>query len=376
MHPRPSLWSSALRLIGSAEDAITVARVRRKIARGDLEPAEMVPHRGHGTREWLRLQVRVLERSGVTPGMVDDPWWRNVITATRRFVSTEIPGAIVRATIDGQTHEVTTGVEGYARFEVANTEPERTGWRTAELELVGPLGEGQDRCTATGEILVPDPHAQIGIISDVDDTIMHTGLTETAGMLRTTFLHNATTRVPYPGVAAFYRALCAGGDVSRPIFFVSGSPWNLYDLIVRFIDRHDIPAGPLFLKDWGIDEHKFIKEDTHAYKLDRITRLLETYPELDVVLIGDSGQKDPEIYTDVITRFPDRIAAVYIRDVTADPSRDEAVRTLLRTLEDHDVPSAFGPSTLSAATDAASRGLIDADRLDGIRRACEADTAR
>lgn len=372
MHSAPSLWSSLLNLVGSAEDAMTVARVRRKVERDSLEPVEVVAHRGYGTPEWLRLQVRVLERSGVTPGTVDDPWWRNAATATRRFVSTEVPGAVVRATIDGQTHEAVADVEGYARFDVPNTEPDRTGWRTVDLELVGPLGQGQDSCTATGEILVPPGEARIGVISDVDDTIMHTGLTETAGMIRTTFMLNASTRVPYPGVAAFYRALCGHGDVTRPIFFVSGSPWNLYDLIARFIDLQDIPRGPLFLKDWGIDEHKFVKEDTHAYKLDRITRLLETYPQLDFVLIGDSGQQDPEIYTEVISRWSDRIAAVYIRDVTTDATRDEAVRVLLRTLDEHDVPSAFGASTLSAATDAAARELIDENHLDEVRRACEA----
>lgn len=373
MHPSPSLWSSVLRLVGSAEDAITVVRVRRKIARDELEPVELVPHRGYGTSEWLRLQVRVLERSGVTPGSVGDPWWRNVATATRRFVSTEVPGAVVRATVDGQTHEAVADVEGYVRFEIPNNAADATGWRTVDLGLVGPLGEGQHSCTATGEVLVPDRGALIGVISDVDDTIMHTGLTETAGMLRTTFMLNASTRMPYPGVAAFYRALHEGGDIARPIFFVSGSPWNLYDMIERFIALQDIPAGPLFLKDWGIDEHKFIKEDTHAYKLDRITQLLETYPELDFVLIGDSGQEDPEIYADVITRFPERIAAVYIRDVTRDPTRDDAVRALLDTLDKHDVPSAFGASTLNAATDAASRGLINTQNLDEIRRACEAD---
>jgi phosphatidate phosphatase APP1 len=193
-------------------------------------------------------------------------------------------------------------------------------------------------------------------------------------MVRTTLLHNASTRLPYPGVAAFYRALHeSDGTATRPVFFVSGSPWNLYDMIARFMELQDIPAGPLFLKDWGIDAHKFIKEDTHAYKLARIRMLLELYPGLDYVLIGDSGQRDPEIYANVIAHWPDRIRAVYIRDVTTRANRDDAVRRLLRTLDEHDVPSVFGASTLSAATDAAERGLIAADRLDEIRRDSEED---
>jgi len=374
MHAGPSLRSSLLRLVGAAENAVTVARVGRKVARGTLDPVELVTHRGYGTADVLRAQGRVLEARGVTPGTVDDAWWRNIAAAYRRFVSSEIPGAVVRATVDGETLEATTDFEGYVQFELANTRPDAHGWRDVDLELVGPLGSGQQELRATAQVLVPDPRARVGIISDIDDTILHTGLTETAGMLRTTLLHNASTRLPYPGVAAFYRALHDGdGSATQPIFFVSGSPWNLYDMIARFMELQDIPAGPLFLKEWGIDAHKFIREDTHDYKLARITMLLELYPELDFVLIGDSGQEDPEIYADVIVGAPDRIAAVYIRDVTTDAMRDDAVRRLLRTLDDHEVPSVFGASTLSAATDAAERGLISPDSLDEIRKDSEED---
>jgi phosphatidate phosphatase APP1 len=144
-------------------------------------------------------------------------------------------------------------------------------------------------------------------------------------------------------------------------------------MIERFLGIQNLPPGPLFLKDWGIDEHKFIKEDTKRYKLARIDMLLATYPALQFVLIGDSGQEDPEIYAEVIRRWPDRICAVYIRDVTADPTRDAAVRDLLQTRADHDVPTVLGASTLAAASDAALRGLISATRLDEIRAASERD---
>jgi phosphatidate phosphatase APP1 len=370
-----SLWSSLLRMVGAAEDVTTVARVRRKLARGDLDDIELVTHRGYGTAQWLRLQARVLEARGVTPGTVTDPWWRNIEAAYRRFLSLEIPGAIVRAHLDGQTVEARADVEGYVQIEMRNDAPDMHGWRQVELELVAPLAEGP-RERRVSPVLVPDPRADIGVISDIDDTIMHTGLTERAGMLRTTLLHNASTRLPYAGVAAFYRALHEGdGGVTHPIFYVSGSPWNLYDMIERFLTIQNLPPGPLFLKDWGIDEHKFIREDTKRYKLARIDMLLATYPELDFVLIGDSGQEDPEIYAEVIRRWPERICAVYIRDVTSDATRDAAVRELLQTLGDHDVPTVLGASTLAAASDAALRGLISATKLDEIRAACERDRA-
>ena len=373
--PTPgTLSSSLLRIVGAAENMVSVARVRRKLAQGTLGELELVTHRGYGTPHRLHLQARVLEARGVTPGTVTDPWWRNVEAAYRRFVSLEIPGAVVHATVDGQTVEAHTDIEGYVQFELNNPRPSAYGWRQVEVDLLAPLAPGQQSCTATGAVLVPDPRAEFGVISDVDDTVLHTGLTERAGMLRTTLLHNASTRLPFAGVAAFYRALHEGsGAVTRPIFYVSGSPWNLYDMIEKFLVAQGIPPGPLFLKDWGIDEHKFIREDTKRYKGERIDMLLRTYPDLDFVLIGDSGQEDPEIYADVIERWPKRINAVYIRDVTRDPLRDSAVRELFETLAHHDVPAVPGDTTLAAADHAASRGFIESDRLDEIRQATERD---
>jgi phosphatidate phosphatase APP1 len=374
--PAPeSLWSSLLRIVGAAENIINITRVRRKLARGRLGELELVTHRGYGTPHCLRLQARVIERRGVTPGTVTDPWWRNVQAAYRRFMSLEIPGALVRATIDGHAVEVRADIEGYVQIELDNPQPDAHGWLQVELELLSHLPPGQRECHATAAVLVPDPRAGFGVISDIDDTVLHTGLTERAGMLRTTLLHNASTRLPYAGVSAFYRALHEGdGAVTRPIFYVSGSPWNLYDVIESFFGIQGIPPGPLFLKDWGIDEHKFIRENTKRYKLARIEMLLAMYPELDFVLIGDSGQEDPEIYAEAVRHWPERVRAVYIRDVTADAQRDSAVRDLLRTLAERDIPAVLSEATLAAASDAASRDLIPPARLDEIRQAGVRDT--
>jgi phosphatidate phosphatase APP1 len=374
MTQQRSIGASVRRMVGAATDVLTVARVRQKLASGRLDALELVAHRGHGTADWLWLQARVLESRGVTPGTVTDPWWRNVYAAYNRFVSLEIPGAVVHATVDGHQREARTDFEGYVDFTFPNDRPDDHGWRSVRLELLGPLGQGQRSERETGHVLVPDDRAAVGVISDVDDTVLHTGLTERAGMLRTTLLYNATTRLPYPGVASFYTALRDGtGGVARPIFYVSGSPWNLYDMIVRFFEIQGIPPGPLFLKDWGIDEHKFFREDTRTYKLDRIMTLLDTYPHLDFVLIGDSGQEDPEIYAEVVRRAPGRIRVVYIRDVTSDPARDRAVRALLETLAEHEVPATLSASTLDAARDAADRGLIGPEGLTAVR--ADVDTA-
>lgn len=368
--------ATVLRLIGAITDVATVARVGRKARRGTLGELDLIAFRGYGTSEWLRLQARVIEATGLTPGKVNDRWWRNVVSAYHRFVSLEVPGATVQATIDQTTVEQVTDLEGYVEFEIPNRRPEASGWRAVALELLGPAGPDGRPITATAQVLVPHPDAEIGIISDIDDTVLRTGITEKVVMVRNTLLHNATTRAPFPGVSEFYRALRDGdGTAPRPIFYVSGSPWNLYDMIERFLGIQDIPPGPLFLRHWGIDEHKFIHEDGREYKLDRIRRLLAVYPGLRFVLIGDSGEEDPEIYAEIIRTAPARIAAVYIRDVTADGRRDRAVQTLLGALHEHDIAAAFGAATIVAATDAADRGLIAPTRLDEVRAATARDRA-
>jgi phosphatidate phosphatase APP1 len=83
--------------------------------------------------------------------------------------------------------------------------------------------------------------------------VLQSSVTNFLKMARMVLLGNAHTRLPFEGVAAFYRALQRGasGGEFNPIFYVSNSPWNLYDLLEDFMDVHGVPAGPLFLRDWS-----------------------------------------------------------------------------------------------------------------------------
>jgi phosphatidate phosphatase APP1 len=153
--------------------------------------------------------------------------------------------------------------------------------------------------------------------------VVRSGATNMLKMAWIVFLNNAHTRLPLEGVIAFYQALQRGvnGRDYNPIFYVSSSSWNIYDVLEDFLSVHGVPAGPLFLKDWSpttLEKHK-------AHKLAVIRTLLRTYPELPFVLIGDSGEEDPEIYRQAVREHPGRILAIYIRDVTTG-ERDAEVR--------------------------------------------------
>jgi phosphatidate phosphatase APP1 len=117
----------------------------------------------------------------------------------------------------------------------------------------------------------------------------------------------------------------------NPFFYVSSSPWNFFDLLDQFLSITGLPAGPLMLQDYGIDDAKLIHLSHDDHKTTQIHEIFETYPHLPFVLVGDSGQRDPEIYRDIARRFPRRTAAIYIRDVT-EAGRDTQVRAIAEEL--------------------------------------------
>jgi phosphatidate phosphatase APP1 len=324
-----------------------------------------LPYRGHGTDRELYLKGRVLEESGITHAGSDDAVWKNVLNMARRFASDEVAGARVRATFQGMQAETTADVEGFFDVDFRLAEPldGPAQWHPVELELLSPPSPGGGKVRSEGQVLVPRG-AGYAVISDLDDTVVRSSATNVLKMAWIVVRNNAHTRLPFDGVAAFYRALQRGEDAAsyNPIFYVSSSPWNIYDVLEDFLDVHGVPHGPLFLKDWSptvLGKHQ-------DHKLGVIRRLLHTYEDLPFVLIGDSGEEDPEIYLQTIREHPGRIRAVYIRDVTSD-ERDAEVRTMVDEARDLGTEMVPVFDTAAAAEHAASVGLIAPDEIDAVR---------
>ncbi|MGH3088035.1 MAG: App1 family protein, partial [Rubrobacteraceae bacterium] len=253
------------------------------------------------------------------------------------------------------------------RFDLENPPSDEMEWHPVRLSLVSPVPSGQSGARATGRVLVPESdRAEFGVISDIDDTVVLSKAASVLKMFWIVLLNNAHTRLPFPGVGAFYEALHRGGDGSRrnPLFYVSSSPWNIYDLLVDFMDVHGVPAGPIFLKDWSptvLGKH----ED---HKLGLIRRLLADYPDLPFVLIGDSGQEDPEIYHDAAIENPGRIQAIYIRDVTGEERRKE-ITALSKRIPD--VQMKLVKDSAAAAEHALSLDLVSRESAREVFAASE-----
>ena len=335
----------------------------------DRDPYLIVGYRGYAANGRALLLARVLQNEGLSDPDPSHSKLRNLVAMLKRLESDPLPFAKVRARLPGGDRELIADDEGFIRHWVALDPPLEPGWASVQLELEDfgvASGRGQARC------LTPPPSAAYGIISDMDDTVLQSHVTDFVRAARMVLLENARTRLPFPGVAAFYRALQEGrsGGAGNPIFYVSSSPWNLYDVIEAFLEAQQIPAGPLLLRDWDLG---LAVLRNAAHKIGVIREILATYPSLRFILVGDSGQEDPEIYADIVTTHPGRILAVYIRSVRKHPEDSTAIRDLAERVSRAGSTLVLADDTLAAARHAAAHQWIRDDALSDIGEEKRAD---
>ena len=344
---------------------------------GYFDSIRVVGYNGYGNSDSVHVKGRVLADDKVTADEGDHELER-LVNMFRRYHTDEVPKARVQVSFGRHDVEVETSYEGFFEVEFTPDAGLDAGqlWHSVDFELLSPKPRvDQPTFRFEGAVQVPQ-NAQFGIISDLDDTVLETGATDMFRQARIVLLNGPHSRTPFPGVGAFYRALQdERGRLANPIFYVSSSPWNFYDLFEEFLDLHDIPRGTILLKDFGFDTDKFLKSGHESYKKKRIQQVLDTYPDLPFILIGDSGQKDPEIYRTVVEDNPGRIQAVYVRDVTPDQSgpRDVEVNEIAHNVQANGVDMLPVDDTFAAAKHARRNGWINESEIDKIRRACAAE---
>lgn len=367
-------WRELLtRLVNHAETHYDQIKYRLQERLGGPGPIKIVAYRGYGNSRRLFLKGRVLEDRGEKPAADHDSFWKDLLNLYRRMESDEVPRARLQVRYQDQISEVVADEEGYFEVWIEAGRPLPPGevWARPQVRLLSPLARQQTRpAEAVGEVFVPPPTARFGVISDIDDTVVRSEATHLLRMARNVFLSNARARLPFPGAAAFYRALFHGpaGNAMNPLFYVSSSPWNLYDVLTQFFQIHQIPEGPvLFLRDWGVSENELLPVRHRGYKLSVIRQLLDFYTELPFILIGDSGQEDPEIYAEMVRRYPGRVLVVYIRLVSRAPKRLKSLQALEKELAGLGCPLVAAEDTLTLAEHAAAHGWIRPEALARIR---------
>jgi len=335
---------------------------------GTIDAIQVVPYRSYGTAHNVYVRGRVLEDKKITAARDGDSMLNNMLNMYKRFETDEVAGAVVELNLLAEQKRATTDKEGYFVFNFQPSIP----LVTEQLYLNIPLRlidapVSFTNTTINAEMMIPPADAEYGIISDIDDTIIRTGVGNLWAMGKTVLFGNARTRLPFAGASAFYQALQLGrnGKRNNPFFYVSSSPWNLYDLLEDFMDHNEIPQGPILLRDFGIQSESFMSGDYMSHKFTAIKQILDTYPHLNFVLIGDSGEQDPGIYLEVVKKFPGRIISIYIRDVAQGEKRAIA-EMVAQELKNLHVEMILTEHSVKAAEHAAASGLIFKEEIPAI----------
>ena len=287
------------------------------------DPLQIIAFQTYGTSQHLYLRGRAIEDESIN--LEQKGAFKLLFNAWKRFETDEIKNTELKVKMgDGIFFYTKTDDDGYflldEKFDDIGNYANEEGWVNFEFsyreEYVKRTIRSRNRFP--GEMLIPSKKASFGVISDIDDTILHTGLVSVLKwrVLFNTLLTSAGKRIPLEGAPEFYHLLHRGktGNEANPIFYVSHSPWNLYRYLEFFLKKNNFPKGPIILRNFPRPFSKKNKGEK-PQKQKEILNLLKAYPKLKFILIGDSGEHDPNIYLEIAEAYPDRISAIYLQSV-------------------------------------------------------------
>lgn len=275
---------------------------------GHRDPVRILVYDGYATPGQFRVIGRVLQDDPVEAPDAERSWTGNLFDMVAVLDSDEVPEARLRVEVGGVPYETTSNDEGgFDLVSPVRGHPLVPGVGQVRVSVTGPHRVTGNPSTGLLHIIPNLPC--VAVISDFDDTVVKSYVTEPHRLVTQTALRNASQLEPVEGVGAAYRAARDAGACG--FFYVSGSPENLYPRIRSFLELHRIPTGPILLKNFGSDAI-FAQDE---YKIGRIERLLSDLPGVRFVLVGDSGERDPEIYRTLRDAHHDRIRSVVIRAV-------------------------------------------------------------
>ena len=173
------------------------------------------------------------------------------------------------------------------------------------------------------------PPTGLSIISDIDDTLKITDVLDKAAMLQRTFLDPF---VSAPGMPELVQRMSAQGAL---LHVVSSSPWHLYEPLEALLDSDGFPPRSMSLKMVRVKDASvmnLVKKGTET-KPAQILPILKRFPERRFVLLGDSGEQDPEVYGQLLRRYPDRVQSIWIRNVDASRPSDARYRSAFEAID-------------------------------------------
>jgi phosphatidate phosphatase APP1 len=260
----------------------------------------VLAHPGYGSGGRVRVLGRVLLAPAGT-----HPEDRRGVPGWQRFLTLESPGAEVAVEVAGQRTVVRSDDDGLIDVTLEIDLPD-----AGALPVVLRVGSRE----SVASVHLASPDAARGVVCDIDDTVLVTGITTPLRAAWRTFVQPMTQRQAVPGMVLLLRELTAGAP-HVPVVYLSNGPWNLAGPLGRFLERSGYPPGALLLTDWGPTPTRWFR-DGRSHKRAALQRLAADLPGVRWTLVGDTGEHDPALYEEFARAQPDRVRAVLLRDVT------------------------------------------------------------
>jgi|LauGreStaDraftv2_3_1035109.scaffolds.fasta_scaffold26784_1 phosphatidate phosphatase APP1 len=322
-------------------------------------------YRGYANDQELVVAGHVFKPSNGEEYDFQKKSFRNASSVIQMFRTKTQGNADVYLEINNSKIHTKTLKDGYFKFCIPLNYENKYGWIDYKVSMIF----NNKTIEMTGSYIRPS-EGNIGIISDIDDTFLISHTRNPFKKLYILLFKNVNTRKIFDDVVSHYQALSSAGrpknnqqdannkNEQNAFFYVSSSEWNLYSFIVKFTEIHQLPRAVLLLKDIKTSLFDFFVtgRGDHNHKFEKIKHILEFYPNLQYVLLGDDSQHDPFLYENICKIFPVTVKAVYIRQNGTE--KKEKVLAVLKNIENLNVAVCYFKNSSDAIEHSKSIGII------------------
>jgi phosphatidate phosphatase APP1 len=323
-------------------------------------------YHGYGHSHNLVIYGNVFKYKAKTTQNYSNNLLVNIVYLLKLFILKPYPDLKLRLSFYDQIVTQVSEYDGFFKFEWDAGKELATGWHEVRVEALDVDETVLGECTGT--VYIPNV-TQYAFVSDVDDTIMVSHSATVFRRMRELFIKNPHTRKTFPGAQLHYSLLALSHttvDKPNPFFYVSSSEWNLYDYLVETFRYNKLPEGIFLLNQIKLWTNLIRTGKTgHEGKLLRVMRIISAFPNQKFVFFGDNSQQDPNIYATIASRYPEKVEAVYIRNIV--PANAEKTKETLESMRVLGIKTCLFRNSSDAITHSRMIGLIaPLEEIDGI----------
>ena len=270
----------------------------------------VVVYHAYGNEQQVIVQGRMERKREFKPVSKEDGWVRNLWRRVKQVKADDIESADINLSINHERFKTKGDDEGYFEFNVKTKQRLKMGYQKIILQLK----DNQNLHETNATIIDSTP--LVGIISDFDDTLIVSEVTDKISLGINTMFKNYKQRVIVPTMLERFTKILTQNPKGTPstLFILTGSPQQLFTPIEQFLNYHHFPKYTLILKK-AHGENQDPLTDQFAYKTQKIERLIKLYPNMKWIMFGDSGEKDTEVYKAIKEKYPKKVLEYYVRDV-------------------------------------------------------------